>query len=57
VEPNTVDAETAIAAFDLPDEKRDRVRELFRQSDELRYSGRRMETARSGSKPDAKSWN
>jgi len=40
VEPNTVDAETAIAAFDLPDEKRDRVRELFRQSDELRYSGR-----------------
>jgi len=40
VEPNTVDAETAIAAFDLPDEKRDRVRELFRQTDELRYSGR-----------------
>ena len=26
--------------FDLPDEKRDRMRELFRQSDELRYSGR-----------------
>ena len=35
-----VDAETAVAAFDLPDEKRDRVRELFRRSDELRYSGR-----------------
>ncbi len=40
VEPNMVDAETAIAAFDLPDEKRARVRELFHQSDELRYSGR-----------------
>jgi hypothetical protein len=40
VEPNVVDAETAVAAFDLPDEKRDRVRELFRRSDELRYSGR-----------------
>ncbi len=40
IEPNTVDAETAVAAFDLPDEQRDRVRELFRRSDELRYSGR-----------------
>ncbi len=40
VEPNTVDAETAVAAFDLPDEQRDRVRELFRRSDEVRYSGR-----------------
>ena len=40
IEPNTVDAETAVAAFDLPDEKRDRMRELFRRSDELRYSGR-----------------
>jgi hypothetical protein len=40
VEPNTVDAETAVAAFDLPEEKRDRMRELFRRSDELRYSGR-----------------
>jgi len=40
IEPNTVDAETAVATFDLPDEKRDRMRELFRQSDELRYSGR-----------------
>ncbi len=39
VEPNTVDVETAVAAFDLPDEKRERVRELFRRSDELRYSG------------------
>jgi hypothetical protein len=40
VEPNTVDAESAVAAFQLSDEKRDRVRELFRRSDELRYSGR-----------------
>jgi hypothetical protein len=40
IEPNSVDAETAVAAFDLPDEERDRVRELFRRSDELRYSGR-----------------
>jgi len=40
IEPNTVDAETAMAAFDLPGEQRDRVRELFRKSDELRYSGR-----------------
>ncbi len=40
IEPNMVDAETAVAAFDLPDEKRDRMRELFRRSDEIRYSGR-----------------
>ncbi|MEO8950502.1 MAG: BatD family protein [Chthoniobacterales bacterium] len=40
VPPNTVDAETAVSAFQLDDEKRARVRELFRQSDELRYSGR-----------------
>lgn len=40
IEPNTVDAETAVAAFDLPDDERDRMRELFRRSDELRYSGR-----------------
>ena len=40
VEPNTVDAETAVAAFDLPEEKQVRMRELFRRSDELRYSGR-----------------
>jgi hypothetical protein len=39
IEPNTVDAETAVAVFDLPREKSDRLRELFRQSDELRYSG------------------
>ncbi len=40
IEPNTVDAETAVSAFQLDDAKRARVRELFRQSDELRYSGR-----------------
>jgi hypothetical protein len=40
IEPNAVDADTAVAAFDLPDEKRAQMRELFRQSDELRYSGR-----------------
>jgi hypothetical protein len=40
IEPNAVDAETAVAAFDLPEEKSDRMRELFRRSDELRYSGR-----------------
>lgn len=40
VEPNTVDAETAVAAFDLPEEKQLQMRELFRRSDELRYSGR-----------------
>ncbi|HEY1583329.1 MAG TPA: BatD family protein [Chthoniobacterales bacterium] len=39
LEPNTVDAESAISTFDLPDEKRERLRELFRQSDEVRYSG------------------
>ena len=40
IDPNTVDAETAVAAFDLPQEKREQMRELFRRSDELRYSGR-----------------
>jgi hypothetical protein len=40
IEPNTVDAETAVAAFGLPEEKNDRMRELFRRSDEVRYSGR-----------------
>jgi hypothetical protein len=40
IEPHTVDAETAVAAFDLPEEKRAQMRELFRRNDELRYSGR-----------------
>ena len=40
VEPNLVDAETAVGAFQLDDARREKVRELFRQSDEVRYSGR-----------------
>jgi hypothetical protein len=40
IEPNNVDADAVVAAFDLSDEKRSQVRELFRRSDELRYSGR-----------------
>jgi hypothetical protein len=40
IEPNIVDAETAISTFGLPNDKNERVRELFRRSDELRYSGR-----------------
>jgi hypothetical protein len=40
IEPNNVDADAVVAAFDLSDEKRSQVRELFRHSDELRYSGR-----------------
>lgn len=40
IEPNTVDAETAVTSFDLREDQRARVRELFRRSDELRYSGR-----------------
>ena len=39
IEPNTVDVETAVAAFNLPEAKRAQMRELFRRSDELRYSG------------------
>jgi BatD DUF11 like domain len=40
IEPGSVDAETALAAFELSEEKRAQMRELFRRSDELRYSGR-----------------
>jgi len=39
LEPNAVDAEAAVAAFNLPEAQSNRVRELFRRSDELRYSG------------------
>lgn len=39
VDPNAVDAEVAAAAFRLGDRERDRLRQLFAQSDELRYSG------------------
>ena len=37
--PNVVDAETAAATFGLDQTSRDRLRRLFEQSDELRYSG------------------
>jgi hypothetical protein len=40
MEPNIVDAEMAVETFGLPNEKNEQVRELFRRSDELRYSGR-----------------
>ncbi len=40
MEPNSVDAEATASAFQLDDERRERVRELFRRSDEARYSGR-----------------
>lgn len=39
VPPQAVDAETAARAFRVDDATRDRLRELFAQSDELRYSG------------------
>ncbi len=41
VDPNAVDAETAAVAFRLDEEKRARLQSLFRESDELRYSGGR----------------
>ncbi|HEY2713968.1 MAG TPA: BatD family protein [Chthoniobacterales bacterium] len=40
IEPNIVDAEMAVETFGLPNDKNEQVRELFRRSDELRYSGR-----------------
>lgn len=39
VPPHAVDAETAANAFRLDAESRERLRELFARSDELRYSG------------------
>ena len=39
LDPNQVDAETAAAAFDLDEERRKRLRQLFEESDEMRYSG------------------
>ncbi len=39
VEPNVVDVEMAGAAFQLDDDSRRQLRELFARSDELRYSG------------------
>jgi hypothetical protein len=34
-----VDADFAVATFGLTGERREHLRELFRRSDELRYSG------------------
>jgi BatD DUF11 like domain len=39
VNPNTVDAGTAATAFRLDDAMRDQLETLFKQKDELRYSG------------------
>jgi hypothetical protein len=39
VEPNVVDAELAASTFRLDEVQRNRLRELFAQKDELRYSG------------------
>ena len=39
LDPNQVDAETAAAAFHLDEERSTRLRQLFQESDEMRYSG------------------
>jgi hypothetical protein len=39
VDPDSVDAETAAKAFQLNESLRERMRELFQRSDEVRYSG------------------
>jgi hypothetical protein len=39
IDPNTVDAETAADTFGLNADSRERLRQLFEQSDELQYSG------------------
>ncbi len=39
LDPNAIDAESAANAFQLDDEKRNRLRQLFSESDEMRYSG------------------
>ncbi len=41
VEPNVVDVEMAGAAFQLDEDSRQQLRQLFARSDELRYSGAR----------------
>jgi hypothetical protein len=41
LDPNAVDAQTAATAFGLSDDQRVQMQELFRKSDELRYSGHR----------------
>ncbi|MGZ5021497.1 MAG: BatD family protein, partial [Chthoniobacterales bacterium] len=39
VDPNGVDADSAANAFALDEAKRNQLRQLFRESDEMRYSG------------------
>lgn len=39
VDPNSVDVDTAVAAFGLNESSRAQLRQLFERSDELRYSG------------------
>lgn len=39
LDPNVVDVETAARAFDLDEAERAKLRHIFEQSDELRYSG------------------
>ncbi|MFL6594598.1 MAG: BatD family protein [Chthoniobacterales bacterium] len=39
VDPNSVDADSAANAFRLDEQQRSRLERLFRESDELRYSG------------------
>ena len=39
VDPNTVDMETAARTFDLDEQERAQLRQIFEHSDELRYSG------------------
>src|SRR5438477_1596165 len=39
IDPNIVDAETAVDTFKLNSDERDRLRRLFEQSDEWQYSG------------------
>ena len=39
LDPNVVDVETAARAFDLDESERAKLRQIFEQSDELRYSG------------------
>ena len=41
IDPNDVDADAAATAFRLDEEKRARLRRLFQESDEMRYSGGR----------------
>ncbi len=41
IDPNTVNAEIAAAAFRLDEAEHARLRQLFEQSDELRYSGQK----------------